>query len=193
MSLVEELIEDTYLNAVISWILILGLGLIAADNFLADSLLFGGFSLFVILISVLPALVFRDPRAMVPWEILALAAIPFVAETVISGFPTDYFTYLSTAGVAMIVVVELHFFTELRMNDFFAVLFVAIVTIASAGVWALARWLSDIHLGTNFALEHDPLMWEFVMATFSGVAAGFIFDLYFKHLVSSDIFEEVVE
>jgi hypothetical protein len=61
--------------------------------------------------------------------------------------------------------------------------FITVVfTVASAGVWALLRWSSDIYLGTSFIVSEEALMWEFVLATVSGVVAGVIFDIYFERL-----------
>lgn len=193
MDITEKLIEDTRINALLSWTLILLLTYLALDNFLKAQFVFSLFSGFIVLLAVLPALKYRDSAAMVPWEILTVAALPFVAELLGATLPGRYFSYLSTAGVAMILGVELHFFTEVRMNDTFAVIFVAITTVASAGAWALVRWLSDLYLGTRFLIDvHNALMWEFAVATFSGLVAGFFFDLYFRRLDSLNL-EEVVE
>jgi hypothetical protein len=142
-------------------------------------------------ISLLPVIYFKDVLALPPSEILLIPAISFLGVLLFPELPLRYFSYLSTAGIAMIVVVELHFFSDLKMNDFFAVLLVTLTTVASAGAWALIRWFSDIYLGTAFLTNHDALMWEFVLATFSGIVAGVGFDLYFKHFVSSEMYDEV--
>jgi hypothetical protein len=65
--------------------------------------------------------------------------------------------------------------------------FVAIATVATAGLWAEMRWLSDILFGTSLMLDGRPehvietaLMWDFVAATVAGVVAGVLFELYFR-------------
>jgi hypothetical protein len=58
---------------------------------------------------------------------------------------------------------------------------------ATAGVWAVVQWLSDVYLGTGFVLTGDPeavvertLMLDFVAATVAGLLAGVVFELYFR-------------
>lgn len=191
MNSIENLIENTRLNAIGAWILILALSAISVFSYTSGDYVFAGFSAFTIAISLIPVISFRDALALPPWEIILLPVISFIAVLFTPELPLRYFSYLSTAGIAMIVVVELHFFTNLKMNDIFAVILVTFTTVASAGIWALARWFSDLHMGTNFLINHDALMWEFVLAAFSGIVAGIGFDLYFKHFVSSDMYDEV--
>ena len=78
------------------------------------------------------------------------------------------------------------------MSDTFAVLFVAIATVATAGLWAEIQWLADIFFGTEFLLdgrsEHaieTALMWDFVAATVAGVFAGVLFELYFRRYANT--------
>jgi hypothetical protein len=73
------------------------------------------------------------------------------------------------------------------MNYSFAVLFVVVTTMATAGVWAVVQWLSDVYLGTGFILTGESesvveraLMLNFVAATVAGVLAGVVFELYFR-------------
>jgi hypothetical protein len=103
---------------------------------------------------------------------------------------SDLFTYLSVAAIALIVAVELHVFTPVKMNEAFAVSFVVIGTLAAAGIWAVVRFVLDETLGTAFLLdpalteaeiEHD-LMLEFVYSTAAGVLGGGIFERYFRRL-----------
>jgi len=89
-------------------------------------------------------------------------------------------TYLSVAALALVVAVELHVFTPVEMTYWFAVLFVVVATIATAGVWAVVQWLSDIYLGTTFIHSEHRLMWDFVAATVVGVIAGVVFEWYFR-------------
>jgi hypothetical protein len=131
---------------------------------------------------------------MLPWEVLALAALPVVARAVVAGeriggrtMTGRLSTYLAVAAVALIVAVELDVFTPVRMTRSFAVAFVAVTTTATAGLWAVLRWGLDVTLGTAFLLDGRPeaaieraLMLDFVAATVVGAGAGGLFVLYFR-------------
>jgi len=84
----------------------------------------------------------------------------------------------------------------------FAVTFVVLATLATAGVWALVRWTLDLTLGTNTLLVpgvsdetiHDELMIEFLYSALAGVVAGVIFEGYFRrHADTTRLPEEVTE
>jgi len=104
-----------------------------------------------------------------------------LSTTVVTG---QLATYLSVAALALVVAVELHAFTPVRMNDAFAVLFVVVTTMATAGVWAVVRWLADGWLGTGFIASERALMWEFVASTVAGILAGLLFVYYVRHRIT---------
>jgi len=89
-------------------------------------------------------------------------------------------SYLSVAALALVVTVELHTFTALEMTHWFAVLFVTMTTMASVAAWTVVRWTADIVLGTAFLTDNDALMTEWVYVAMAGLAAGVIFDAYFR-------------
>jgi len=66
------------------------------------------------------------------------------------------------------------------MTRTFAVAFVVVTTMATAGVWAVVRWLADIYLGTGFDLDERALMLEFVASTVVGGGGGGVFEYYFR-------------
>jgi hypothetical protein len=126
---------------------------------------------------------------MLPWEVLALAALPVLGRSLATVRVTsDVATYLSVAALALIVAVELHTFTDVSMSPSFAVVFVAIATTATAGVWAVVRWAADLALGTTLLLDptlteaavERGLMLEFVASTVAGVLAGVVFEFYVR-------------
>jgi hypothetical protein len=128
---------------------------------------------------------------MPPWEVLALAALPLLARTVSAGIPgdiaaaiiaSDVTTYLAVAALALLIAVELDVFTPVEMTYSFAVVFVVVATMATAGVWAVTRWSADIYLGTGFDLDERALMLEFVASTIAGVGGGVVFELYFRRI-----------
>jgi hypothetical protein len=192
----RDVVEDHRANAAVGWVLVTFLCLTALTEFSEGDLVWAGFVFVVAALAVVPAAALRDPRAMLPSEVLALAALPIVSRAFIAGdavrstplpLSARVTTYLAVAAVALIVAVELDVFTEVRMNHSFAVFFVGIATTAAAGIWAVAQWLADLYLGTAFLLDGRPeheietaLMWDFVAATSAGVLAGIIFVFYFR-------------
>lgn len=168
-------------NAVLAWVLVGFVALVAVVNIVSEPL-WAWFAACVAVLGVIPAIVVRSPRAMLPWEVLVLASLPLLARTMTSSVG-QVATYLAVAAVALIVAVELHVFTPVDMNYSFAVLFVVITTMAAAGVWAVVRWSADLYLGIDFALEERDLMIEFVASTVAGILAGIIFEFYFRRFV----------
>ncbi|MFC7202129.1 hypothetical protein ACFQJC_01270 [Haloferax namakaokahaiae] len=206
----RRLVRSRRLNAALSWLFIVFLGGVAVWTVLTGGdLVWGGFAAVVAALALVPAVSYREPRAMLPWEVVALASFPLVARVLVSGqtiggvtFTGRLSTYLAVAAVALIVAVELDVFTPVRMNESFAVFFVVIATMAAAGVWAVVQWFSDIYLGTSLLLNGRPeevvetaLMWDFVAATISGLMAGLLFEYYFRRYADSQIRlpDEVVE
>ncbi|MFB6104502.1 MAG: hypothetical protein ABEJ57_05375 [Halobacteriaceae archaeon] len=183
------LIEDQQFNTVLGWVLITFVASVVLTSLATGDYAWAAFATGVFVLAVIPPLGFHDRDAMLPWEVLALAALPLVghtiAGTVLSGQLT---TYLSVAGLALIVAVELDVFTAVRMTEWFAILFVVVATMATAGVWAVLRWSADVWLGTTFILEpgvaeaaiEAAVMWEFVYSTAAGIVAGVVFELYFR-------------
>ncbi|WP_224449273.1 hypothetical protein [Haloprofundus salilacus] len=190
----SDVVENERTNAAVGWVCVVVLCVAGVGELLTGELVQAGFVLATAGLAVVPAVAYRNPRAMLPWEVLALAVLPVVGQAVIGGQTIDGVTlsgrvvrYFAVAAVALVVAVELDVFTPVRMNYSFAVLFVAVTTMAAAGVWAVVQWLSDLYLGTEFLLDgrpgdvvHTALMWDFVAATLAGVGAGLLFEFYFR-------------
>ncbi len=186
---IERLLRDEQLNALLAWVVVAGVGLTVVGSVLAGDLLWSVFATVVAAIVLLPPLVFADPEVMLPWEVLALAGLPVLGRSIATLQVTSRVgTYLSVAALALVVVVELHAFTSVSMSPSFAVAFVAIATMAVAGVWAVLRWTVDLWLGTTFLLDpaldleaiERGLMLEFVASTVAGVLAGVVFEFYIR-------------
>jgi hypothetical protein len=190
----RSVVESRRVNTLLGWLLV-GFLLATAVGHVTDGELdWAAFTLAVAAIAVAPTVATRDPRTMLPWEVLFLASLPFIARVFIVGetvggmtFTGRVTTYLAVAAVALIVAVELDVFTAVRMNYSFAVVFVVVTTMATAGVWAVLRWAADVVLGTSFLFDGRPeavveeaLMWDFVAATVAGVGAGVLFEYYFR-------------
>jgi hypothetical protein len=205
------LIRDAGTNAALGWLLVAFVALVAVES-APEDLVWVGFSVAVIGVVLVPPVAYRNPRAMLPWEVLLLVALPVFGRA-FATFPvsSDVATYLAVAGFALVVAVELDVFTPVGMTNWFAVLFVVIATMAAAGVWAVVQYASDLFLGTRFILPAEPplteaqdeaamqaMMWDFVAATAAGLLAGVVFVLYFRGRADASIrlpdeVEEVVE
>ncbi|MFC7250606.1 hypothetical protein ACFQJ5_12255 [Halomicroarcula sp. GCM10025324] len=191
---VTDLLRDKRLNALGGWIIVVVLFGVAVTSLVGGNLLWTVFATTVTVLAVLPPVLLVNRYAMLPWEILLLAALPVVgrlfATVPVTG---NLASYLSVAAIALIIAVELHVFTPVRMTPRFAVVFVAVATMAAAGGWAVVRWGADIMLGTTFVLdpaltEHEieeALMWEFVASTIAGLGAGLVFAYYVRRQIGT--------
>lgn len=187
------------LNAALGWGFVGVLCLAAGLAVVNGRSLWAGFTLTLVALAVVPAVAFRRLDAMVPWEVLALASVPAVGRLLVVGQTVGgvtltgrVTTYVAVAAAALIVAVELDVFTSVRMTHTFAVVFVVVTTVATAGLWAEARWLSDTLLGTTVLLDGRPehaieeaLMWDFVAATVAGAVAGVCFEYYFRRFADA--------
>ncbi|WP_226012880.1 hypothetical protein [Halomicrobium salinisoli] len=186
---IGDLMRGARTNAALSWALIALVAVAAGTSLFRGDVLWAGFAVVVAGLAVLPPVALREPLAMLPWEVTALAALPVLGGAVTRvDMIGQIATYLAVAAVALIIAVELHVFTTVRMSDSFAVVFVVVATTAAAGVWAVVRWVTDRLLGTTFMLDPElsehaietALMWEFVASTAAGVVAGLVFTLYVR-------------
>ncbi|WP_259517706.1 hypothetical protein [Halanaeroarchaeum sp. HSR-CO] len=190
----DALLEDRRVNAGIGWALLAFVAVATLESVLDTDWVWVVISAFVVVLAALPAVIYRSARVMVPWEVLLLATLPMLARSLAGpGTLGQVAAYLSVAAVALIIAVELDVFTAVRMTTSFAVVFVVIATMATAGSWAVVQWLSDIYLGTTFIYPTSPpvgpavdeaalesLMWDFVAATAAGLLGGLVFALYFR-------------
>ncbi|WP_135303081.1 hypothetical protein [Haloarcula amylovorans] len=198
---VTALLRDRRANALLAWLVVALLLTVVAGSVVKGELLWAAFAAAVAALALLPPILLLNRHAMLPWEILLLAALPVIGRLFATLSVTgNLATYLSVAAIALIVAVELHVFTPVRMTPRFAVVFVAVTTMATAGVWAVVRWVADQTLGTTFLLdpaltEHaieEAVMWEFVASTIAGVGAGIVFAYYVRReLGTTRVPEEV--
>lgn len=199
-STLRDVVEQERVNAGLSWVIVAFLLVTALGTALRGDPVWGVFVASVAGLAVIPAVATRTPTAMLPWEVLVLAGLPALGRTLVAGetiagltLSGRVATFFAVAAVALVVAVELDVFTTVRMNEPFAVVFVSLTTTAAAGVWALARYLTDSFLGTALLLDgrseaavETALMWDFVAATLIGLLAGVLFELYFRRRASPD-------
>ena len=170
-------------NAPIAWFVVVWVSAVGGGYLLAGSLLWAGITSLLVALVLVPPLGYRDRTVMLPWEVLVLATVPLAGRALIHGTPIQpLVSHLAIAALALIIAVELHVFTAVRMTDWFAVSFVIVTTMATAGLWAVVRWLSDELLGTAYIPSLRALMINFTWATIAGFGAGVVFTLYFRRL-----------
>lgn len=175
-------------NALLSWLLVAVLAGVFVESLLDFDRLWIAFVAATGAVVLLPPLAHREWQVMLPWELLVLALLPILVRGTVGGELGTFSFYLSIAALALIVSVELHMFTALRMTHWFAITFVVMTTMAAEAAWTVLRWNADQYLGTEFlggaSLGQDAanaaLMTEWAYVTLAGFAAGVIFDAYFR-------------
>jgi hypothetical protein len=181
------MVYATHRNASIAWLLVGALMLLIVQAAKTGAGVHAVLVGTVAVLALIPPLVYGSSRVMLPWGVLALAAVPGVIyELAGAGQVSEFAAYITVAAVALVVAVEIHIFTSVDMSPRFAVAFVVLTTMAVSGVWALARWASDLWLGTSFLLRAGPpgtvetkLMWGFIYSTTAGLLAGVVFERVF--------------
>ncbi|PCR90710.1 hypothetical protein [Natrinema ejinorense] len=179
--------DKTQRNAALAWAITIALVALAIIHGLADSYRWFAFTGFATVIVMLPAVAFRDPLMMPPWELLGLVSLPVVDATVLGeSFLTSIAVYVAVAAVALVATVEIDRFTTVRMNHAFAVALVVLTTLAVAGAWNVAQWVADVTFGTDYILDgrsqdaaNRALMINFAYAAAAGLFAGVVFGRYF--------------
>ena len=175
-------------NATIAWFLVALLGIVVVESVVDVDRLWIVFTMATAVIVLVPPVAHREWRMMLPWELLSLALLPIWVRALFGGELGTFGYYLSVAGLALLVTVELHMFTSVRLTHWFAVLLVVLTTLASVAAWSVVRWLLDQQFGTQFLIGPETtqeaanaaLMGEFLWVTLAGLAAGVLFDAYFR-------------
>ena len=176
----ERLFRDGRTNAVLAWPLVGVLAAVFVESALDIDYAWILFAGFVGVVVLLPPVAYRDWRVMLPWELLVLALFPILVRGLVGGTVGTFATYLALAGLALLVVVELHMFTSLQVTHWFAVAIVVLTTMATVAAWTVFRWNADRFLGTTFLVDNETLMAEWLYVTLAGVVAGVLFDGYFR-------------
>lgn len=179
-----ELLDYETANAVLAWTTLAVLVVVVLGFTLSGEWLWAGLAASVVALGLVPPVASRRGREMLAWEVLVLAALPTVVRSF--GLLTEWTPYVTVATLALVIVVELDTFTDVEMNSTFAVAFVVIVTMAVAGLWAIAQFTSDAFLGTTLLRGQTALMWNLITATVVGVGAGIVFEIYFRRMNANE-------
>jgi hypothetical protein len=195
----SSLLLTTCKNAILSWTILFVLTVLTLINFMNGRYTWGILCAFTAGIILLPALFLKNLSVMPPWYLLILVALPMLINaTAYHIFFNSVPYYVSVATIALLVAAEVNWFTSVKMDHRFAIVFVFITTLAISGLWHLIQWILDINIGTSFILDgrsqetlNTEVMYEFMYATVVGIVAGFIFGWYLKYKeksIQSDIF-----
>jgi hypothetical protein len=176
----ERLFRDSVVNAVVAWAFVAVLAAVFVDSVVDVDYQWMVFVAGAAAVVLVPPVAFRSWRVMLPWELLVLALLPILVRGLFGGQVGTFSTYFALAAVALIVVVELHLFTTMRVTHWFAVVLTVMTTLASGAAWAIVRWNLDQYFDTNYLTTNEALMTEFVWVTLAGLAAGVLFDVYFR-------------
>lgn len=141
-----------------------------------------------LLVIVGPAIRFRDPTTIPPWYYIGLVILPpLVGTTLPVPGPAGLIPAIGMATIALLVTVELHRFTSLRLVPWFAVTVTVLTTLAFGGLLNIIRWTLDVVFGTEFLLDersvdaiNDAVMIELLFLTIAGILAGGFFYLDFR-------------
>lgn len=168
-------------NAVLSWLLSGYMFLTTANILLDGNRLWSVFSMTVICLILLPAMIRKDHTVLPPFEIILLLSVPFTLQGMELGFiASNTLNYITAATVSLLIITELDSYTGFRTTSKFSIVLLALSTLAVAALWAVARWLHDIYLGSSFIESNSVLMHEFTAALTAGILAGMVFNIYFK-------------
>ncbi|KOX96441.1 MULTISPECIES: hypothetical protein [Halorubrum] len=175
-----RLVRDGRFNALAAWTMIAVLTGVLVESALDYDLLSAVIVVGLGAVVLAPTVAARDWRAMLPAELVGLALLPVLVRAVFGGELGTFATYVAIAALALVVTVDLHMFTSLRVTHWFAVVFVVMATLATAAVWTVLRWNLDQRGGTAYLTTNDALMIEWLYVTLAGLAAGLLFDGYFR-------------
>ncbi|MFC7214505.1 hypothetical protein ACFQO4_10495 [Saliphagus sp. GCM10025334] len=176
MNVLAAIVESERANAALAWSIVAAIVVTAIVSARAGAFVWAALGATAVVLALVPTLRRWDPLVILPWEVLALAAVPLVVRLVAS-IPIAGF--LTVATIALLIAVELDTYTSVEMTSRFAVSFVVLATMAVAGCWVILQWTSDALLGTAHLTGVVPLMWDIVYATAFGGLAGALFVLYF--------------
>jgi hypothetical protein len=179
------------IEAEASWVACTVLFLCTVYVVLKVDVLWSAFGITALSLYALPIVSTRDAFQAIPWEMTLLLSSPIVLH-ILEGSRTmdasfawwDDFTALSFAfsfaTIGFLLTLELHMYTEVRMNRAFSVFFVVMFTMAVSGFWQLGEYLADVFAGTDNIASNAQVMKEFLWATVGGVAMGLAYGAYMK-------------
>ncbi|WP_226479504.1 hypothetical protein [Natrinema amylolyticum] len=176
----ERLFRSGRTNALLAWLVVGVLATVFVESALDFDRQWLVFVAGVGTVVLIPPVAYGEWRVMLPWELLVLATLPILVRGLFGGSVSTFAAYLAVAGLALLITVELHMFTSLQVTHWFAIAFVVLTTLASVAAWTMVRWNLDRAFGTSYLSTNEVLMAEWLSVTVAGLAAGVLFDAYFR-------------
>ena len=128
-------VEDDRTNAVIAWIVVGALAVAAAASTVFGEPVWTILACIAIAIALVPAVAFREPTVMPPWEVLVLVTVPTASQFfALSDILADTATFVGIIGLAVLIVVELHVFSPMEMPPRFGAVLVVLITYVFSAV-----------------------------------------------------------
>jgi hypothetical protein len=189
----EWFIKDARLNAAIAWVLTALFVVVAAVSLFAGLFVEMAIAAVAAAVALVPALVHKSWTKTVPWPMLFLASLPLVVRAFSPSFVADTVLALGIAALALLVAIVLQMTTTVRMTPNFAIGFVVIATLATAGFWALGSAASAQYFGTRFVETNDQLMIIFSSALVASLVSALVFRWYFARKLEANLESEPIE
>lgn len=140
---------------------------------------------------VLPIVTMRDPFKALPWEMTILLASPMLLHISEGArllrdevqwwddFASIAFAFsLSTIG--FLLTVELHMYTDVRMNRPMSGFFVVMFTLSASGLWFMMQYIGDELFGTAYLLSNDDVMRQLFWILVGGILMALLYAGYLK-------------
>lgn len=187
---------EEILEAELSWIASLVLFFATVYVTVRFDVLWIVFGITAISLYVLPIVSLKDPFHALPWEMVLLLAAPLLLHisegskaltdsiSWWSDFTSIAFAF-SLATIGLLLTIELHMYTDLRMNRPFAVFFVIIFTMGATGLWFVGEYVGDVVNGTNHIGTNTDAMKSMTWSLIGGLVMGFVYDLYLRAMSES--------
>lgn len=189
---IQESMVRQQIEIALSWTAVISLFLATEYAIFSINLFWTIMGFWALCISVLPAVVRRNLRNILPSELLFLITIPFYLYLVPHGLGwNDRFYYdnllrasqvMATFFIGFVMVMDLHAYTSLRMNRVLAVAFTVLLTMALSSFFAIADFASNQLFGINIVSSNTELMMNLVYSFFGGIVMGIILTLYLRHM-----------
>lgn len=165
-------------RAGIAWGLIAGLVGLGLVNGITGSTVWAVTAGVMAAIGLVPPLAHGDLTVTPPWVPLGLAALAVVAGSM--GIGGSLPQFLALASTALLVGVVVETTTAVEMTPTFAVTFVVLTTMASAGLWTIGEWATEVLLTTSRLGDRTEVARTLGIATLAGIGAGVLFELGFR-------------
>jgi len=186
----ERFIREGRANAALSWLVVGGLvavGLLALASF---RLVAAAMAFLFTAVAVVPAVVAVNWTNTYPWSLLVVATSPTYVQVYGSGVVETFAVFVGVATLALVVVLDVHLLTDVRLSTAFTTFFVVVATMGLAGFWAVLQWALDLSFASGFLDTNEQLMWGFVVATVAGVLSALVFERYLLEAAVESAVEE---